>query len=193
MCSARIPAAYIHSTAALRARSPWDVLGVKPGTDKKALKTQYRKLAMQYHPDRNPGDPGGSTIQRCHQLNLSAVQRQRNSRRSAKRTRPWRMEEVQASAGAVAAGDSSNNLGASVTEVAVQKLLSFEGCFRYRRSAFHQPGRGANVSGILSRCSVCSVEQRDHGWYGRYGRYGWPSRVPAARLSAAGQNTEPGV
>lgn len=34
----------------------YDVLGVPRGCDDKALKSAYRKLAMQYHPDRNPGD-----------------------------------------------------------------------------------------------------------------------------------------
>jgi len=32
------------------------VLGVQKGADEAALKSAYRKLAMQYHPDRNPGD-----------------------------------------------------------------------------------------------------------------------------------------
>lgn len=31
-------------------------LGVDRGADAKALKSAYRKLAMQYHPDKNPGD-----------------------------------------------------------------------------------------------------------------------------------------
>lgn len=32
------------------------MLGVQKGADEAALKSAYRKLAMQYHPDRNPGD-----------------------------------------------------------------------------------------------------------------------------------------
>ena len=34
----------------------YEVLGVDRQADDKALKSAYRKLAMQFHPDRNPGD-----------------------------------------------------------------------------------------------------------------------------------------
>jgi len=35
----------------------YDILGVTPESDKDQVRRQYRKLAMQYHPDRNPDDP----------------------------------------------------------------------------------------------------------------------------------------
>lgn len=35
----------------------YDILGVTPETEEDEIRKQYRKLAMQYHPDRNPDDP----------------------------------------------------------------------------------------------------------------------------------------
>jgi len=37
-------------------RDYYEVLGVSRDSDEKALKDAYRKLALQHHPDRNPGD-----------------------------------------------------------------------------------------------------------------------------------------
>ena len=37
-------------------RDYYDVLGVKKGASADEIKKAFRKLAMKYHPDRNPGD-----------------------------------------------------------------------------------------------------------------------------------------
>lgn len=39
-------------------RDYYEVLGVEKGADSETIKKSYRKLAMQYHPDRNKGDSG---------------------------------------------------------------------------------------------------------------------------------------
>jgi len=37
-------------------RDYYEVLSVSRDCDEQTLKTSYRKLALQFHPDRNPGD-----------------------------------------------------------------------------------------------------------------------------------------
>ncbi|MGF1606395.1 MAG: J domain-containing protein [Rhodothalassiaceae bacterium] len=47
-------------------RDAWAQLELEPGADAPAVKAQYRRLAKQYHPDRNPGDAEARA--RFHQI-----------------------------------------------------------------------------------------------------------------------------
>ena len=50
-------------------RDPYQVLGVQKGADAAAIKSAFRKLAAQHHPDKNPGDDGAH--QRFKELNAA--------------------------------------------------------------------------------------------------------------------------
>lgn len=57
-CFWRLTEPITHVIKVTMARDYYEILGVAKGADEAALKTAYRKMAMQYHPDRNPNDKG---------------------------------------------------------------------------------------------------------------------------------------
>jgi len=62
--------------------SPYQILGIPIGATDKEIRKAYRRLAMKYHPDRNPGDPEAEEkfkeVQRAYEA-LSGGRRLRES------------------------------------------------------------------------------------------------------------------
>ena len=50
-------------------RDPYSVLGVSPGSSEAEIKSAYRRLAKQYHPDLHPTDPNAAA--RMNEINAA--------------------------------------------------------------------------------------------------------------------------
>lgn len=48
-------------------RDYYEILGIDRNADEATIKRAYRELAMNYHPDRNPGDP--HAVERMKEIN----------------------------------------------------------------------------------------------------------------------------
>ena len=53
-------------------QDPYKVLGVSPDASDEEIKRAYRRLAKQYHPDRNPGD--AAAAKKMQQINAAYEQ-----------------------------------------------------------------------------------------------------------------------
>ncbi len=114
---------------------PYKVLGVSPNASDEEIKKAYRKLAMQYHPDRNPGDK--EAARKMQQIN-DAYDRIKN---------PEKYRQAQGGYGPYG-GYARQQAEASDS--------------RYHRSAMQyiQYGRYSEALNVLS-----AVTNRDARWY----------------------------
>ena len=117
-------------------RDYYEVLGVEQGRDEKDIKKAYRRVAMKYHPDRNPDDPTPKRSSRRPRKPTKFF-----PTRKARRLRPVRPRrrgpQVQVAwAGGFAAATSATSLATcSATSSAVVAVADGEPCSAVRTCA----------------------------------------------------------
>ncbi len=114
---------------------PYKILGVSPNASDEEIKKAYRRLAMQYHPDRNPGD--FEAAKKMQEIN-DAYDRIKN---------PEKYRQTQSSYGGY------GGYGQQTQESPEQ---------RYQRAAYQyiQYGRYQEAVNVLN-----SVNERNARWY----------------------------
>jgi len=50
-------ALHVNTIQPMKAFDPFEILGLEPGADAKAIKKAYRAMSLEKHPDKNPDDP----------------------------------------------------------------------------------------------------------------------------------------
>ena len=92
------------------AKTLYDTLGVAKGASQDELKKAYRKLARQYHPDKNPGDTSAEErfkeVQAAYDVLSDEEKRKQYDRFGATNGRPGR---------AAPAGRTSTSISAAST------------------------------------------------------------------------------
>jgi molecular chaperone DnaJ len=117
-------------------RDYYEVLGVQRGASEAELKSAFRKLAMQHHPDKNPGDKDAELkfkeLNEAYQVLSDADKRAAYDR--------FGHQAFQNGGGAGGPG-----FGGDFSDVMSDIFESFFGEQRGRRGAANGPGRGSDL------------------------------------------------